>query len=87
MNSSCHKAAHLHHSPQKHDEVSVTGETSQSIDSFTANKLHFLPVNTHSVQMHKPLGLEVTSVLMLTDDDGIGDDGGNKSASGKEERL
>lgn len=37
--------------------------------------------------MHKPLGLEVTSVLMLTDDDGIGDDGGNKSASGKEERL
>lgn len=35
------------HLPQQHDKISITGKTSQSIDPFTANKLYFLPENTH----------------------------------------
>lgn len=68
MNSSCHKAAHLQHSPQQHDEVSVTGEASQSIDSFTANELHFLPVNTHTVCGYTTVrirGLRVCSCWLM----------------------
>lgn len=38
--------------PQQHDEVGVTGEASQSGDSFTANKLHLLPAHAHT---HTPI--------------------------------